>query len=144
MENTNFPQSHDVTCFFTIHFRATSRYFHGKKCTNCNQDGHIAKSCTEPKRNPVCFICTEEGHRHWQCPSQRCLRCGQSGEPYSENCRKCRYLDTIDCRLCGGRGHIQAHCPDTWRRYHATLSANKGMHSVDISWFFYHADFMWN
>ena len=132
MENTNFPQSY-VTCFFPIHFRATARYFHGKKCTNCNQDGHIAKSCTEPKRNPVCFICTEEGHRHWQCPSQRCLRCGQSGEPYSENCRKCRYLDTIDCRLCGGRGHIQAHCPDTWRRYHATLSANKGMHSVDIS-----------
>ena len=60
------------------------------------------------------------------CPNQHCLRCGQPGVPFSENCNKCRYLDSMDCRLCGGRGHIQSRCPDTWRRYHATLSPNTG------------------
>ena len=28
----------------------------------------------------------------------------------------------MDCRLCGGRGHIQSQCPDTWRRYHSTTT----------------------
>ena len=107
-------------------YRAAARYFHGKKCLNCNREGHLAKSCPEPKRNPVCFMCMEEGHSHSSCPNQHCLRCGKSGEPYSENCRKCRYLDTMDCRLCGGRGHIQSRCPDTWRRYHATTTPNTG------------------
>ena len=32
----------------------------------------------------------------------------------------------MDCRLCGGRGHIQSRCPDTWRRYHATTTPNIG------------------
>ena len=30
--------------------------------------------------------------------------------------------DAMDCRLCGGRGHIQSQCPDTWRRYHSTTT----------------------
>lgn len=102
-----------------------SRYFHGRKCINCNRDGHNAKSCPEPKRKLVCSMCCEPGHRSYQCPKEQCLRCSASGEPYSENCRKCRYLDTMQCRLCGGCGHIQSKCPDTWRRYHATLDAGE-------------------
>ena len=51
---------------------------------------------------------------------------------FSENCRKCRYLDTMDCRLCGGRGHIQAHCPDTWRRFHATTTSSGSIVAPNI------------
>ena len=52
--------------------------------------------------------------------------------PFSENCRRCRYLDTMDCRLCGGRGHIQAHCPDTWRRFHATTTSSGSIVAPNI------------
>ena len=38
----------------------------------------------------------------------------------------------MDCRLCGGRGHIQSHCPDTWRRFHASTSAKAGLFVPDI------------
>ena len=48
-----------------LSFSRVSRYFHGRKCANCNRDGHLAKSCPEPKKNPVCFMCMEEGHSHW-------------------------------------------------------------------------------
>lgn len=101
--------------------RTPNRYFHGRHCTNCNRDGHNSKSCPEPKRRMLCIMCRTEGHTYFHCPDAHCLRCGNPGEPFSENCRKCRYLDTMDCRLCGGRGHIQNQCSDIWRRYHATL-----------------------
>jgi hypothetical protein len=104
-----------------------TRYFHGRKCTNCNHEGHSAKSCPEPKRRLICYMCAEEGHSSYRCPRQHCMRCGEPGEPYTLNCRKCRYLDSMDCRLCGGRGHIQSQCPDIWRRYHATTTPNQGI-----------------
>ena len=38
----------------------------------------------------------------------------------------------MDCRQCGGRGHIQSHCPDNWRRYHASTSAKAGLFVPNI------------
>ena len=38
----------------------------------------------------------------------------------------------MDCRQCGGRGHIQSHCPDNWRRYHASTSAKAGLFVPDV------------
>ena len=59
-----------------------SRYFHGRHCTNCNRDGHNAKSCPDPKKRKICIMCCEEGHLYFQCPNQHCLRCGAENEPY--------------------------------------------------------------
>ncbi len=102
--------------------RSNNRYFYGKFCRNCCKNGHETTACPEPRRRIFCIMCLEEGHFYNQCPHQHCLRCGNFGEPYTTQCRKCRYLDTMVCRLCGGRGHIQSHCADHWRRYHATTS----------------------
>jgi len=109
-----------------------NRYFRGRHCTNCNRDGHNDKSCPDPKRGKFCIMCCEKGHLYFKCPQKHCLRCGAENESYSENCRKCRYLDTMDCRQCGGRGHIQSHCPDNWRRYHASTSAKAGLFVPDV------------
>jgi hypothetical protein len=45
------------------------------KCNNCNELGHITKSCTEDKREVTdraavnCFNCNEAGHRMRDCKS---------------------------------------------------------------------------
>ena len=67
---------------FLFYRNSRNRYFQGRHCTNCNKDGHNMKSCPEPKRRKVCFMCCEEGHLHFQCPKQHCLRCGAENEPY--------------------------------------------------------------
>lgn len=117
---------------FQPHQQPKPRYFHGRHCTNCNRDGHNAKSCTEAKRRKICIMCLKEGHTYLRCPNQHCLRCmsNTDHQAFSENCRKCRYLDTMDCRNCGGRGHIQSGCPDIWRRYHATTDATQGQNHL--------------
>ena len=102
-----------------------SRYFQGRHCTNCNRPGHNNKVCPEPKRRLLCIMCLEEDSHVWQrCPQSRCFRCSAPG-PYAESCRNCRYLDSMVCRICGGKGHVQANCTDKWRRFHATTSSNQ-------------------
>lgn len=51
------------------------------KCNNCEELGHVSKSCPEDKREPTdrasvtCFNCEEAGHRMRDCKSfQKCLR----------------------------------------------------------------------
>ena len=102
-----------------------SRYFQGRHCTNCNRPGHNNKVCPEPKRRLLCIMCLEEDSHVWQrCPKSRCFRCSTPG-PFAESCRNCRYLDSMVCRICGGKGHVQANCSDKWRRFHATTSGNQ-------------------
>jgi hypothetical protein len=57
------------------------------KCSNCNELGHIRKSCPEEKREPdtvtvaKCHNCGEDGHQMRNCPTPRvdkfaCKNCG--------------------------------------------------------------------
>jgi hypothetical protein len=80
------------------------------RCLNCNELGHISKSCTEEKRetdHPVikCINCGEEGHRVRDCPTPRvdkfaCRNCGKSGHN-SRECPEPRSAEGVDCRKCG-------------------------------------------
>jgi hypothetical protein len=42
----------------------------------------------------------------------------------------CRRLNTSECFVCGGKGHVKSSCPDLWRRFHATISGPEGV--VDV------------
>ena len=65
------------------------------KCSNCEQLGHIYKSCPEEKNENTdravvkCFNCEEVGHRVRDCPNPRpdkfaCRNCKQSGHSSKE------------------------------------------------------------
>ncbi len=103
--------------------RKRPRYFEHrpKRCNNCDEPGHVARECPEPKKEPVCTMCGGQGHLRFGCPDRRCLRCGKGGLPFTPSCSSCRHLDRSDCRLCGARGHLRADCPDLWRRFHSTV-----------------------
>ena len=73
-------------------------------------------------------MCGVEGHTSDRCENAKCLRCGLPNISYSHTgCMHCRRLNNTSCFLCGGKGHTKSNCPDTWRRFHATLSGQEGV-----------------
>jgi hypothetical protein len=97
------------------------------KCSNCDQLGHISKSCPEEKQENAdrvmvkCFNCDEVGHRvrdceyyHCHCstiisdfqgPNPRpdkfaCRNCKQSGHS-SKECTEPRSAEGVECKKCG-------------------------------------------
>lgn len=91
------------------------------KCGNCDEIGHIAKSCPQEKVEKanafeiMCFNCSEPGHRVRDCPTPRvdrfaCKNCGQSGHKVSE-CTEPRSAENVECRKCGEMGHFSRDCP---------------------------------
>jgi len=101
------------------------RYFQGKKCNNCNQFGHLLRSCPEPEKIPRCCMCGVAGHGETRCPSRACLRCGQPGFGFLESCMHCRRLNDTECAECGYYGHVARDCPDLWRRFHMTTTGTR-------------------
>ncbi|KAJ9156268.1 Cellular nucleic acid-binding protein [Pleurostoma richardsiae] len=89
-----------------------------RKCTNCNELGHISKHCTQEKmesERPAikCYNCDAEGHRVRDCPVPRvdkfaCKNCGQPGHKVAD-CTEPR--KDIECRKCGETGHMGRDCP---------------------------------
>ena len=75
-----------------------SRYFHGKRCKNCNRAGHMSNTCLEPKRIKTCYMCGEEGHFSSYCPKAHCIRCLEPTEAYTNKCSSCYHLDSKNCR----------------------------------------------
>ncbi|KAL2133008.1 hypothetical protein VTI74DRAFT_979 [Chaetomium olivicolor] len=91
------------------------------QCGNCNEVGHISKSCPQEKvekTNVVeitCYNCGETGHRVRDCPTPRvdkfaCKNCGQSGHKVAE-CPEPRSAADVECRKCGEVGHFSRDCP---------------------------------
>ncbi|KAK4448243.1 hypothetical protein QBC34DRAFT_301591 [Podospora aff. communis PSN243] len=91
------------------------------KCLNCNEIGHIAKSCPQEKvekekTNVIkCFNCDGEGHRMRDCPIPRvdkfaCKNCGKSGHKVAD-CPEPRSAENVECRKCNEMGHFSKDCP---------------------------------
>lgn len=103
-----------------------SRYFAQKaRCNNCNQMGHYARDCKEPRKKIRCAMCGSEGHKEVRCPANCCLGCGQPGLGFRASCSHCRYISNLQCKECGFYGHLGRDCPDHWRRYHQTVVHKK-------------------
>ncbi|KAI1186055.1 hypothetical protein F5B17DRAFT_376377 [Nemania serpens] len=62
-------------------------------CRNCNQEGHRANECPEPKdmSKVQCRNCDEYGHESRGCPKPR---------DYSR----------VQCQNCGETGHTKVRC----------------------------------
>ena len=43
------------------------------RCSNCNQFGHQAKVCPDPRKIPCCVLCGSSGHKMYACPKKICL-----------------------------------------------------------------------
>lgn len=90
----------------------------GGTCRNCMKIGHSAKTCKNPKKIPLCFICGSENHEGEVCKDVRCSRCLKIGH-FPEKCTWSERENAI-CNLCKIPGHYFEECPDIWRRYHLT------------------------
>ena len=76
-------------------------------------------------------MCGIEGHISDECNNAKCLKCGLPNNYYSHTgCMHCRRLNTSECFVCGGKGHVKSSCPDLWRRFHVTLSGPEGVVNV--------------
>jgi hypothetical protein len=65
-------------------------------CRNCNQEGHKAAECPEPRKmTGECFNCGEVGHNKADCTNPTVERA---------------FAGT--CRICGTEGHRASDCPD--------------------------------
>ncbi|XP_063395562.1 uncharacterized protein LOC134680365 [Cydia fagiglandana] len=91
-------------------------------CNYCNRVGHRDDTCR--LKPPVCHMCGHTGHYEPRCPRKICVNCGSPNFMYSTSCRACAPWRGLACAECGARGHPASHCPDTWRRYHATIDEN--------------------
>ncbi|XP_017889799.1 uncharacterized protein LOC108630803 isoform X2 [Ceratina calcarata] len=90
-----------------------------KRCTNCNQFGHMKHSCSEPQKIVLCYICGKDGHKETRCPQKMCLTCGKKQNTFRKTCETCSKLY---CNTCKAVGHVSTKCPDLWRRFHQTTT----------------------
>ncbi|XP_010899620.2 zinc finger CCHC domain-containing protein 7 [Esox lucius] len=90
----------------------------GLTCHNCNKTGHLAKSCTSPRRRPSCVLCGLQGHVQRGCPGRHCPSCGLPSHGH-QSC-SAPPLWNQHCQRCGMTGHLSTACPDAWRQFHLT------------------------
>ncbi|XP_056456608.1 zinc finger CCHC domain-containing protein 7-like [Gadus chalcogrammus] len=105
--------------------RPVLRYYSAPKravtCRQCNQRGHLARACPRHKRRAACSLCGMQGHRHRSCPRRHCPSC--SLPPHGHAPCPQRPVWDQHCLRCGMSGHLADACPDTWRQFHSTVSA---------------------
>ncbi|XP_052264569.1 zinc finger CCHC domain-containing protein 7-like [Dreissena polymorpha] len=100
------------------------RYFkEGLRCYNCNQVGHLSKNCPQPKKMPVCSLCSDSEHTSRTCPNIFCYNCEEPGHDL-RGCKAPRRLNMV-CFRCNMNGHDQKKCPDVWRQFHVTTESGK-------------------
>ncbi|XP_032228443.1 zinc finger CCHC domain-containing protein 7 isoform X2 [Nematostella vectensis] len=110
--------------------RSASRYYKEEKrsmyirCHNCNERGHMAVDCPDPKKVIKCCLCGGQGHYKRSCPNELCFNCDQPGHQ-SRSCRKPRRRHYDQCHRCFLEGHLQNDCPDLWRQYHRTTQVGR-------------------
>ncbi|CAG8980031.1 hypothetical protein HYALB_00009240 [Hymenoscyphus albidus] len=90
------------------------------KCSNCDELGHMYKSCPQEKQEVdkvvvKCYNCEEIGHRMRDCPNPRpdkfaCRNCKQSGHS-SKECPEPRSAEGVECKKCSEIGHFSRDCP---------------------------------
>ncbi|MCJ1397213.1 hypothetical protein MMC11_000405 [Xylographa trunciseda] len=90
------------------------------KCSNCDELGHISKSCPQEKveREQLgvkCVNCEEVGHRARNCTQARkdrfaCRNCNQSGHAAAD-CTEPRSAANVTCKVCDEMGHFAKDCP---------------------------------
>jgi len=51
------------------------------------------------------------------------FQCGKSALVYRYGCPKCLSTNKSykPCSVCNNVSHLPSECPETWRRYHATV-----------------------
>lgn len=93
-----------VTSFSTTHSALGNGQFgRPMRCLRCDQPGHRARDCTQPK---ACYNCQEPGHDAKDCTKPvKCYICGQGGHTMA----RCPEKGTIPhCKICGERHDTQA------------------------------------
>lgn len=100
------------------------RYYKPIRCHNCNQVGHLSKSCPQPQKEVICCLCSDSGHIARNCPQSVCYNCQAPGHDAKE-CLAPRRSQNFVCYRCNMTGHDQKQCPDVWRQYHVTTSPGR-------------------
>ena len=67
--------------------------FKNIKCNNCGELGHIARQCTEPKREFTCYTCNKPGHIASQCPT--------NNKNQNVRIEEVKTVSTLDSRVMG-------------------------------------------
>ncbi|XP_076327115.1 uncharacterized protein LOC143234009 [Tachypleus tridentatus] len=91
-------------------------------CNNCQEQGHLSKVCTKPKKYVTCYLCGKIGHLGDNCVDAACSKCLAVGHRVEQCKWRVQYVRR-KCPICSMRGHLRNECPDLWRRFHATITA---------------------
>ncbi|XP_013786880.1 zinc finger CCHC domain-containing protein 7-like [Limulus polyphemus] len=89
-------------------------------CNNCQEQGHLSKVCTKPRKLVTCFLCGQIGHLGDNCRDVACTRCLAVGHQVARCMWRVQDVRR-KCPICSMRGHLRNECPDLWRRFHATI-----------------------
>lgn len=104
-----------------------------EKCNVCRQYGHTEYYCKDKFKCIVCIMCGMEGHNFHSCDKKRCLSCGILQNHFSDICQNCVSNSAAVCDICNTIGHSSKYCTESWRRFHNTISTEKGFEPSEFA-----------